>query len=335
MNIVEMLLNYLDFFKIILFLAVILIIFVTFLLLLWQSSLLNVKPIKNKNIIMSLEKKKIENNNNKQFDDIKVKEKINKVEIKGFYKNEINENRNKFILSDKSENIDIITNKLIENKNNINNKNEELSIMFIESLSSLNSWKNNEIENQLFKEINWNLEKRQNENDEEESLVYQYVFPQSKPKNNTSCVTIPILSSSQSSINTNYDYEDEEEQKEKELLSAYKLGICRTFDYSEENKLKSNIVKAINEKYFKVYSQGEPDLIKEKCRKETIPENYNEMVDKYKKEGYNIVGVSGKKMKINYVQSQRIERNKCESNMIFLGFAVYKVTFDNYKDAYS
>ena len=335
MNIVEMLLNYLDFFKIILFLAVILIIFVTFLLLLWQSSLLNVKPIKNKNIIMSLEKKKKEKNNNKQFDDIKVKEKINKVEIKGFYKNEINENRNKFILSDKSENIDIITNKLIENKNNINNKNEELSIMFIESLSSLNSWKNNEIENQLFKEINWNLEKRQNENDEEESLVYQYVFPQSKPKNNTSCVTIPILSSSQSSINTNYDYEDEEEQKEKELLSAYKLGICRTFDYSEENKLKSNIVKAINEKYFKVYSQGEPDLIKEKCRKETIPENYNEMVDKYKKEGYNIVGVSGKKMKINYVQSQRIERNKCESNMIFLGFAVYKVTFDNYKDAYS
>ena len=335
MNIVEMLLNYLDFFKIILFLAVILIIFVTFLLLLWQSSLLNVKPIKNKNIIMSLEKKKIEKNNNKQFDDIKVKEKINKVEIKGFYKNEINENRNKFILSDKSENIDIITNKLIENKNNINNKNEELSIMFIESLSSLNSWKNNEIENQLFKEINWNLEKRQNENDEEESLVYQYVFPQSKPKNNTSCVTIPILSSSQSSINTNYDYEDEEEQKEKELLSAYKLGICRTFDYSEENKLKSNIVKAINEKYFKVYSQGEPDLIKEKCRKETIPENYNEMVDKYKKEGYNIVGVSGKKMKINYVQSQRIERNKCESNMMFLGFAVYKVTFDNYKDAYS
>jgi hypothetical protein len=284
---------------------------------------------------MSLEKKKIEKNNNKQFDDIKVKEKINKVEIKGFYKNEINENRNKFILSDKSENIDIITNKLIENKNNINNKNEELSIMFIESLSSLNSWKNNEIENQLFKEINWNLEKRQNENDEEESLVYQYVFPQSKPKNNTSCVTIPILSSSQSSINTNYDYEDEEEQKEKELLSAYKLGICRTFDYSEENKLKSNIVKAINEKYYKVYSQGEPDLIKEKCRKETIPENYNEMVDKYKKEGYNIIGISGKKMKMNYIQSQRVERSKCESNMIFLGFAVYKVSYEGYKYAYS
>ena len=224
---------------------------------------------------MSSEKKKIEKNNNKQFDDIKVKEKINKVEIKGFYKNEINENRNKFILSDKSENIDIITNKLIENKNNINNKNEELSMMFIESLSSLNSWKNNEIENQLFKEINWNLEKRQNENDEEESLVYQYVFPQSKPKNNASYITIPIPSLSQS---TNYDYEDEEEQKEKELLSSYKLGICRIFDYSEENKLKSNIVKVINEKYYKVYSQGEPDLIKEKCRKDTIPENYNEMI---------------------------------------------------------
>ena len=142
--------------------------------------------------------------------------------------------------------------------------------MFIESLSSLNSWKNKELENKLFKEINWNLEKRQNENDDEESLVYQYVFPLSKIKDNLSSITNPNLSSSQSSVNSNSDTEDGEEEKEKALLSAYKLGICRTFECTEENKLKSNIVKEINGCFYKVYSQGDPDLIKEKCRKETI-----------------------------------------------------------------
>ena len=333
MNIVEMLLNYLDFLNIIFILAVILIIFVTFLLLLLHWSILNVKPTEDNKIIKPSKKMKKENKTNKQFHEIKVMEKINKIEIKGFYKNETKENENKFILSEKTENINSISDKLIKNKNNVRDKNEELSIMFIESLSSLNSWKNNEIENQIFKETNWNLEKRENENDKEESLVYQYVFPQPKIEDNASYITIPI-SSSHSSVDKIFDYEDEEEQKEK-LLSSYKLGICRIFDFYEENKLKSNIVKEINEKYYKVYSQGDPDLIKQKCRKETIPENYNEIVEKFKKEGYNIIGFSGKKMKINYVQSQRIERNKCESNMIFIGFVVYKIIYDDFKNAYS
>ena len=53
------------------------------------------------------------------------------------------------------------------------------------------------------------------------------------------------------------------------------------------------------------------------------------------KEGYNIIGLGGKKMKINYFQSQRIERYKCESNLTFLGFISYKVEYDGYKCSYS
>ena len=335
MNIVEMLLNYLDFFKIIIVLTVILIIFVTFLLLSSDLSILNDVSLKNnkKANVYSLEKKEKENEIIKHFDEIQKEQNEPKIEIKRFLKNEVNDN--KFILSDKTENISHYSKILIDNKNNTINKNDELSIMYIESLSSLNSWKNNELENKLFKEINWNLEKGQNENNDEESLVYQYVFPLSKIKDNRSSITSPNLSSSQSSVNSNSDTEDGEEEKEKALLSAYKLGICRTFECTEENKLKSNIVKEVNGCYYKVYSQGDPDLIKEKCRKETIPENYNEMVDLYKKGGYNIIGICGKKMKMNYIQSQRVERSKCESNMIFLGFVVYKVNTNDYKNAYS
>ena len=335
MNFVEMLLNYLDFFKIIIIFTVILIIFVTFLLLSSDLSILNDDSIKNnkKTNVYSTEKKKKENKIINHFCDIKKGQNKSKIEIKAFHKNEVNEK--KFLLSDKTENISHYSRKIINNKNNTINKNEELSIMFVESLSSLNSWKNNEIENELFKEINWNLEKRQNENDDEKSLVYQYVFPRSKLKDNISSINNPILSSSQSSVYSNSDTEDGEEEKEKALLSAYKLGICRIFDCTEENKLKSNIVKEVNGCFHKVYSQGNPHLIKEKCRKETIPENFNEMIDKFNKNGYNVIGVSGKKMKMNYIQSQRIERSKCESNMIFLGFVVYKVNYDDYKNAYS
>ena len=192
--------------------------------------------------------------------------------------------------------------------------------MFVESLSSLNSWKNNEIENEIFKEVNWNLEKGQNEN-KEESLVYQYIFPQ-------------VKSSSQKSKLLNIEQGNKEDEKEEELLSKYKLGICRIFE-ENENNLKTNIVKEVNGTLYKIYSEGNPNLIKEKCRKETIPGNFNQILEKYKEKGYNVIGLAGKKMKMNYIQSQRIDRTKCECNMIFLGFAIWGVDYDGYKSAYS
>ena len=328
MNIFEMLLNYLDISKFLVILTIILTISVTYLLLSSDATIIITEVPVTKN--PETPKEINERNKNRN---LKMKEKT--VEIKGYHQNEIKENEKKFVLSDKKENVDHLSQKLIDGKNNIMTKNDELSIMFIESLSSLNSWKNNELGNKLFKEINWNLEKRQNENDDEESLVYQYVFPLSKIKDSLSSITNPNLSSSQSSVNSNSDTEDGEEEKEKALLSAYKLGICRTFECTKENKLKSNIVKEVNGCFYKVYSQGDPDLIKEKCRKETIPENYNEKVDMYKKGGYDIISICGKKMKMNYIQCQRVERSKCESNMIFLGFVVYKMNYDGYKYAYS
>ena len=157
-----------------------------------------------------------------------------------------------------------------------------------------------------------------------------------KIKDNISSLSIPNLSSSQSSVNSNSETEDGEEEKEKILLSSYKLGICRIFEYTNENRIKSNIVKKVNGNLYKIYSQGNPYLIKEKCRKETIPENFHEIAENYKKNGFNVIGLAGKKMKMNYIQSQRVERAKCESNMVFLGFVVYKeINYDGYKSAYS
>jgi len=337
-----MLLNYLDVSKYLVMLTIILMVSVTYLLLTTESPSLLDEAEKNckKEPVKKTETttKKVEEE--KRNKTPKKEEEKNMVEIKGFHQNEINKS-GKFILSEKTEKIEHLSQKLVEAKNANISKNEELSIMFIESLSSLNSWKNNKIETQLSKEVNWNIEKRESINEEEESLVYQYVFPKSKIKDNISTAPLsglhvpPNLSSSQSSVISNADTEDGEEEKEKAIFAAYKLGICRTFDYSVNYKLKSNIVKEVNGNYYKIYSQGEPDLIKEKCNKETIPEKFDDIVNKYKKEGCVLIGLSGKKMKMNYIQSQRIDRTKCESNMVFLGFAVYKENNDGYKYAYS
>ena len=322
-----MFLNYLDLSNILVILTAILITIVTYLLLssdisiFSEESSVNNKKIKFENASENL--KKEERVNNAKESEPKEK----KVEMKGFQRNEIKENNAGFELGNKTDNVEHLSQKI----NNINNKNDEMGLMFIEGLSSLNSWKNDHLGNEIIKKTEWNLEKRENE---ENGLIYQYVYPNKKENSNISNTNnINNLSSSQESINSLTETEDGDDEKEKQIFSSYKLGICKIFE--NEKKIKSNIVKEINDKYYKIYSEGDPELIKTICKNDTIPENYDEIIAKNKEEGNEIMSLCGKKVKMNYLQCQKIERNKCESNMIFLGFVFYREIKGGYNPGYS
>ena len=306
-----MFLNYLDLSNILVILTAILITIVTYLLLSSDISIFSDE--------LSEAKAKTENsseNSKKEKEEQKVNENLaeeNKVEMKGFQHNEIKEGNSGFQLGNKTENIVHLSQKI----NNINNKNDEMGLMFIEALSSLNSWKNTSIEKEILKKTEWNLEKRETD---DEGLIYQYVYP--NIKDNSNFINNNNLGSSQESINSLTETEDGEEEKERQILSSYRLGICKIFE--KERNIKSNIVKEMNDKFYKIYSEGNPELIKNICKKETLPSNYDEIVLKNTNEGNEIMGICGKKIKMNYLQCQKMERNKCESNMIFLGFVYYR-----------
>ena len=249
-----MLLNYLDYSKFLVILVIMLMALIVCIISYFKfsstSEKLPLKPSENSpSPHISIKIK--ENNHN-----LKLKRESKRVKIQGFQQNEISEAQKKFNLGEITDNVDHLTQKLTNKKNNILEKKDEIA-------------------------------------------------------------------------NISIDSEDEEE-----LLSSYKLGICRTFE-KDENNIKTNIVKEVHGNLFKIYSEGNPNLIKEKCKKETIPCNFDYILQNYKEKGYNIIGLAGKKMKMNYLQSQRIDRSICESNMIFLGFVVYKVDYEGYSFEYS
>ena len=327
MNSLKMLLNYLDLSNILVILTGFLIIIVTYLLLSSDLSIFSEESSVSCNFVTaenSSENLKKEEKVNKTEENAK---KDKKVKIYGFQQNELNEKNKQFFLGNKTENIVHLSQKI----NNINNKNDELGIMYLEGLSSLNSWKNEELGEEIIKQIEWNIEKRENE----ESLISQYIYPHIKENNtnNTNNTSVNNLASSQESLNSLTETEDGEDEREKMLLSSYKLGICKMFDNND--KIKTNIVKEINDKFYKIYSQGDPELIKTICRRETLPDNYEEIISKNKAEGNEIIGICGKKMKMNFLQCQRLERNKCESNLIFLGFVFYRINLGEYNSSYS
>lgn len=84
----------------------------------------------------------------------------------------------------------------------------------------------------------------------------------------------------------------------------------------------STLTKNVNEPYFKAFCKGSPEKIKEICKPDTIPANFNNILTKYTTKGLRVLALSSKLLKMDYIQSQKIERKDVESNMIFLGLLI-------------
>ncbi len=84
----------------------------------------------------------------------------------------------------------------------------------------------------------------------------------------------------------------------------------------------STLVKNVNEPFFKAFCKGSPEKLKDLCKPDTIPTNFNEILSKYTTKGFRVLALGAKILKMDYIQSQKVERNLIESNMIFLGLLI-------------
>jgi len=112
------------------------------------------------------------------------------------------------------------------------------------------------------------------------------------------------------------------EDEELIIRSHYELGIIRRFDFTSKLMRMSTLVKNVNEPYFKAFCKGSPEKIKELCNPDTIPVNFNDTLSKYTTKGFRVLALSAKLLKMDYLQSQKIERDVVESNMVFLGLLI-------------
>jgi len=112
------------------------------------------------------------------------------------------------------------------------------------------------------------------------------------------------------------------EDEDINIKSHYEIGIIRRFDFTSKLMRMSTLVKNVNDPYFKAFCKGSPEKIKELCMPDTIPPNFNETLSKYTTKGYRVLALGAKLLKMDYMQSQKVERNIVESNMIFLGLLI-------------
>ena len=72
-----------------------------------------------------------------------------------------------------------------------------------------------------------------------------------------------------------------------------------------------------------MFTKGSPERIRELCVPESLPGNFDEILEKYTECGYRVLALASKQMpNLSYLKSQKISRDEVESNLTFLGFLI-------------
>jgi cation-transporting ATPase 13A2 len=85
----------------------------------------------------------------------------------------------------------------------------------------------------------------------------------------------------------------------------------------------SVIAKSFLDQSFKVFTKGSPERIRELCLADSLPGNFDEVLDKYTECGYRVLALACKPMpNLSYLKSQKIAREEVECSLTFLGFLI-------------
>uniref|UniRef100_A0A915DDE9 Cation-transporting ATPase n=1 Tax=Ditylenchus dipsaci TaxID=166011 RepID=A0A915DDE9_9BILA len=71
-----------------------------------------------------------------------------------------------------------------------------------------------------------------------------------------------------------------------------------------------------------LYCKGAPEMIASLCRPDTVPSDYQTVVDNYAQHGYRLIAVASRKLELSYVKAQKIKRDQVECDLIMLGLIV-------------
>ena len=108
------------------------------------------------------------------------------------------------------------------------------------------------------------------------------------------------------------EFSDEEENSQ----GRYQLALIRRFDFSSKLQRMSVIVKSFLDQSFKTFVKGSPERIRELCRPDTLPTNFDEILEIYTECGYRVLAMAAKPLSdMTFLKSQRVNRDEIEFDL--------------------
>lgn len=103
------------------------------------------------------------------------------------------------------------------------------------------------------------------------------------------------------------------------------LGILKQFEFVSQLRRASVIVRQFGSPGGHVFVKGAPECMREICRSESFPPDYDELLSFYTHRGYRVIGCAAKKItRMNWVKTQKMTREEAESGLDFAGFIIFE-----------
>ncbi|KAI1075240.1 hypothetical protein F5B20DRAFT_560528 [Whalleya microplaca] len=103
------------------------------------------------------------------------------------------------------------------------------------------------------------------------------------------------------------------------------LGVLRSFEFVSQLRRASVIVRAFGQPSVNVYVKGAPECMRDICRPESFPNDYDELLSYYTHKGYRVIACATKHLKkLSWVKSQKMKREEVEADLDFVGFIIFE-----------
>lgn len=103
------------------------------------------------------------------------------------------------------------------------------------------------------------------------------------------------------------------------------LGVLKLFEFVSQLRRMSVIVRTFGQQSGDIYVKGAPECMREICRPESFPADYEEQLAYYTHKGYRVIGCATRHIKkLTWVKAQKMTRADVESDLDFVGFIIFE-----------
>ncbi|KAI9037383.1 putative P-type ATPase [Aspergillus affinis] len=103
------------------------------------------------------------------------------------------------------------------------------------------------------------------------------------------------------------------------------LGVLRNFEFVSELRRSSVVVRQFGDGGASVFVKGAPESVKAICRPETLPRDFEDLLNQYTHQGYRVIACAAKyEQRLSWMKVQKLSRAEAESNLEFIGLIIFE-----------
>lgn len=121
-----------------------------------------------------------------------------------------------------------------------------------------------------------------------------------------------------------HDYNSYDAEPNQQFNQSKDLAIIRRFDFESKLQRMSVIVKDTGTGRIWSYVKGSPEKMQELCVPESIPAEFDNILDEYTRKGYRVIALGARQLdaSVSYLDVQNWSRDRFERDLQFLGLLV-------------